>query len=380
MKQFAIRLTVFLAPLAIILALIIASAFYIGESIPISMIINWQAQSNATIVYQPWHRNTIYNYKFATIQHHQPSLMVLGTSRMAHFRSALANRDTSQFYNASIDGTSIGLSQALLDQLITQGTIPEVIIWGLDITNFSGETGYAWGNDYQFSPLTSMYDARHAYSGVRRVSLSWFENPIEMTNYLQTLRQDNVIFMGLAPMSYEHGFMWDGSRFFSEYEERGDEFSTHEWDIFEARRVPFNTGTSVNANSLSIVEQLLINAQENNIIVIGIMPPFKPSFIERMTTNSDFAYQIPATLALQNLFAEYEFPFYDISDPRTIGGSEEEMLDIWHFSDLMSLRIYNHLLEQSPDILGQFSDSDTLSAWLSQYQHSDIEDFMVDLP
>lgn len=142
----------------------------------------------------------------------------------------------------------------------------------------------------------------------------------------------------------------------------------------------FQSGQIVSERAIAVTQSILELAQANDITVIGILPPYRPSYYDPMMASGDFEYMPLAVDALQELFAGYDVPFLDYTDPRIIGGSEAEMTDSWHFTDLLSLRIYYDLLTRYPEILAEFSDTETLSTWLTEYQDYSLDLFMVDLP
>lgn len=132
--------------------------------------------------------------------------------------------------------------------------------------------------------------------------------------------------------------------------------------------------------ALTITEDILRLAEEHHISIIAILPPFRPSYYERMIESGDFDYIPDAIVELQALFGEYDVPLYDFTNPQVIGGSEAEMTDGWHITDLFSLRIYHHLLLEEPELLGQYSDVDTIATWIEQNQARSLEFFTLDLP
>jgi hypothetical protein len=57
------------------------------------------------------------------------------------------------------------------------------------------------------------------------------------------------------------------------------------------------------------------------------------------------------------LFKKYGFAYYDAFDLRSIGVTDDDMMDAYHGSELVMLRIYRQLFDLEPETLGRYSDS-----------------------
>lgn len=380
MKHFFTRLIIFLTPIAGLLLLIIGSAIYIGDAIPIPVMVSWQQNASNPIVYQPWNFSNIADYKLETIRQTQPSLLILGSSRMTYFRSTIANIDEAQFYNGALSGTQQQHWYSLLEAVITNNQTPDVIILGLDITNYNGDANPGF-NNVRPAELSTIDNLKYIYASLRRTGQYWVTDTGDMMSYIQSSHQENLSLLGLQVLTSERGFYPDGSRYIEDIDDAT--LATIIEGIsndFEEGNLPFIEGQSVSTEALTITEDILRLAEEHYISIIAILPPFRPSYYERMIESGDFDYIPDALLELQALFGEYDVPLYDFTNPQVIGGSEAEMTDGWHITDLLSLRIYHHLLLEEPELLGQYSDVDTIATWIEQNQERSLEFFTLDLP
>lgn len=60
------------------------------------------------------------------------------------------------------------------------------------------------------------------------------------------------------------------------------------------------------------------------------------------------------------LFETYGFTYFDFTNPVNLGVTDDEMIDSIHGSEYVTLLIYIQMLENSPDVLGQYSDLEYL--------------------
>jgi len=379
MKHFFIRLALFLSPIALTVMFIIASAFYIGDAVPIPLMFRWQQQSGQIVVYQPWSLSGLIDYKYSAIHGTNPRLLVLGSSRMTLFRAALANNDPSQFYNAGIPSTTIFDTRVFFERVIANDA-PDVVIIGLDLNNYNRDNYFSSVRITSPSEITLIDNARYVYGSLRRVSRMWLLDTSDMMGYFTYPQPENVTLTGLQTLTTDKGFLYDGSRYVIDIESNIPLNREMDAISFEQRSGVFIPGENLSADALAETRAILELARANNVAVIGILPPYRPSYYDRMMESGEFNYMPVAVDALQSLFDDYGFPLHDYTDPSVAGGSDAEMTDVWHFSDLLSLRIYYDLLIHHPELLGEFSDAETLSNWLTEYQNNSIDFFTINLP
>src|SRR5690606_34938708 len=110
-------------------------------------------------------------------------------------------------------------------------------------------------------------------------------------------------------------------------------------------------GEKVSESSMAALADLLDFAAQHNITVIGFLPSYAPELWTRMIARGNHAYITALTPRLRDLFAEYDFPFFDFSDGASTHSTDEEFFDGWHASELSNLRLYLNMLEALPEIL-----------------------------
>jgi hypothetical protein len=122
----------------------------------------------------------------------------------------------------------------------------------------------------------------------------------------------------------------------------------------------FITGNEVNQPMLEALDDFLADADALNITVIGFAPPFTPSIYAGQIASGEHEYLPKSQPMIADIFASYDFPYFDWSDATVLDLEEEDFFDSWHTTELGSLVIYQQLLRELPDLLGPYSDLDHL--------------------
>jgi hypothetical protein len=122
--KFGRRALVFLAPILLIIAILEFGLFRTGDSWPVSRVLRVQDEMGE-FLYRPAYFSQQFNvYKSAMIKHRQPSILVLGSSRVMKIRDFMFHPLESSFYNAG------GMLQTLDDlteyaDMVKAGELPK---------------------------------------------------------------------------------------------------------------------------------------------------------------------------------------------------------------------------------------------------------------
>src|SRR5207248_547269 len=108
--------------------------------------------------------------------------------------------------------------------------------------------------------------------------------------------------------------------------------------------------------ALNELDGILKYAKEHGIFVIGFAPPYAPTIYGEMMADGKHTYIPKEITALQEMFKRYEFGYFDFSDATQLGATEEDMVDSFHASEFINLRMYLRMLTTLPDVLGPYSD------------------------
>jgi hypothetical protein len=174
--------------------------------------------------------------------------------------------------------------------------------------------------------------------------------------------------LGLAAISFNYGFRFDGSFELSqEFLDAIEERRNSHWQAFQERSASyFFEGTGISSQNLSHLENLLQWASDQGIYVIGYYPPFSQTIYDAMMESGEYTYIPDSGIALNDLFNAYEFSFFDFTNPSSLGASDAEMYDGIHSGEWLQLLIHREMVLALPDILGDYADVATLDTWLAQ--------------
>jgi hypothetical protein len=103
MKKVVVRLFILMVPILIPTILVSIGSFYIGEAIPVSLVVEMQRNAVSPIIYYPTgSRQEIMYYKYIATVSRRPEILILGSSRVFQFRSEFFNEQSGKVYNAAI--------------------------------------------------------------------------------------------------------------------------------------------------------------------------------------------------------------------------------------------------------------------------------------
>ena len=361
--RFWTKLLAFLLPFALAFCALTGLMLYLGESMPLSWVVAQQQAGD--VLYRPKYGNRDQQFKALSVNMRRPEILALGSSRVLQFRAGFFNRKTDAFYNAAAPAWTLPQVSSLLYSLDPQA-LPRVLILAIDPP---------WFNDaYEADDFPApMSDLEH----LLLVDRSVLQDAIGGESFDRTdfkneayLRREEpggsgALALGMRAIRDGHGFRSDGS------EQYGD-FLIADWlwqpqqrenhlEMMRRGEQMYVYGDSVSETSLAVLSDLLDFAAQRDIMVIGFLPSYAPELWERMMARGNHSYMEALTPRLRELFATYEFPFFDFSDGASTGTTDEEFFDGWHASELSNLRLYLAMLGTLPDVLGDYSDYETLS-------------------
>lgn len=352
--SFWFKLAAFALPFAFVVLILTGGLVYIGESMPLALVVR-QQMGSTPVLYRPQYGSQDINFKTLSINMRQPEVVAIGSSRVLQFRAGLLTENPGAFYNAGGPAWQLSDVRGVLQNLTTT---PEVLILGVD---------YVWFNAaYEPDELTEpLDDFNRLFASNRSVMQAVFEGKSFDLNRLLARQNPGGagIAYGLRAITDGHGFRNDGSEQYGDflvgrYLHQPTERERHiKW--MRNGREMYVYGDTLDADALAEFNSLLAWCKERGITVIGFAPPFTPSLYNEMMQRGQHSYmQKPG---LDSMFAAHGFTFFDFSDGGQFG-SDDDFYDGWHGSERVYLRLYMHMVEALPDVLGQYSNVETLHA------------------
>lgn len=164
------------------------------------------------------------------------------------------------------------------------------------------------------------------------------------------------------------GFLNDGSCYYGflyRYPEKSTDYQfVDTLSRIEEGRARFEYGEHVDNDTLEQLESLLQYCQENDIYVIGYLAPFAPCVYKTMSESGNYGYLEEITPACQELFAKYDYAYFDYGDGAVLGATDAYFVDGFHGSEV----VYGLMVEdmiKSDEMLASCIDNEKLAALLA---------------
>lgn len=359
MSKLVLKLVILSAPFIILLGIIFGIPFYIGETMPLSLVVEMQEDNENLIVSSPRERVTLMHaYKILMANKKQATLMVSGSSRMHRLPSNVANKQPNELYNMAIPGTHFWDFVELMGYVNAEAQ-PEILIWGIDQATLMEGFEIYWGI---WPPLFD--NQRDLAWYVKETMLSWEQILEKDTQKIFDNKTEDTL--GVVAILQNDGFMPDGTY---EISDLSESFVNRRWAIserhFENKAQLVQTGETYSTERLIELEKALQQFSEQGTFVIGVFPPFAPSFYNRMMKDNGYDYIEPLSAEIKILFESYDFPFFDFTDPASISVTDANFTDGWHLEERGAVQLYLEIAKALPDVFNSYTDIDYLQELLS---------------
>jgi hypothetical protein len=354
--SFFLKIISYTLPFAIPFLLTTGSLIYVGESMPLEVVIQMQA-SDEPVLYRVGYGNRDQDYKLMSVEYRQPEVMMIGSSRVLQFRGQFLNNEPDVFYNAAAPAWRL---PELRNLLFNMQHRPNVIIIGMD---------YPWFNDaYQGDPIVE--PPANFWKRVFVVNRTYIQEVLAGEDFDLPLLFARDEPGGSGGMALGQRAIIDGQGFRNDGSEQYGDFlvAQHLWQpnlrdkhlgLFENGEDMYVEGDTVSETEMNQMRAILDWAQAEDILIIGMLPPYMPSLWEQMIVSERHTYIPQAQMQLNELFAEYNFPLFDYSNGADVGATDEDFFDGWHSSERIALQVYINIVREVPE-LQPYSDLDAL--------------------
>lgn len=356
--KFLLKLALFCSPIVIGFLIVTGGLIYVGESMPLAEVIRLQ-DSDWSVLFRPKYGNRDQDYKLMAANHYESEILLIGSSRMLQFRGQFANLNPDAIYNASAPAWELEEVSRLFFNL---SYTPDVIVLGID---------YPWFNaDYPGDPIVE--PPTNAWSRLFVVNRSFLQEVIdgETFDYATFLQRSEPggsggLALGLRAIRDGHGFRNDGSEQYGDFLVAGylwqPNLRGHHLTLFADGEEMYTQGTSADSDALNQLQAILDFAEANDILVVGLLPPYMPTLWTELDASDDHNYIDEAQLAITDLFTTYDYPLFDFSDVSDLGFTDEDFFDGWHHSERVSIQLYIEMAQDVP-ALAEYSNLEALQS------------------
>lgn len=360
--SFPTKLILFALPLLILIVGVIFIALYSGEALPPRAAYAAQASSPGAL-YMTSHRRYDFLYKFFGFEYVQPEVLFLGASRVLTFRTGFLNRNPAVGYNASLPGHGMEDVEAFID-LFTPENAPKIVL--LQVDQFWFNPDWPTTSEEPLAKSTDV-DPERIVTDTRHVIREMLRGGVTIE---QLLRRSHPAFnrlaLGINAIRNGDGFALDGGiQNVPKPYDQAEQMVKLGLAISHLHQGSghYLHGAEVNEVALDNLERMLDKAAALNIEVIGFAPGFMPTLYAEMIRAGNHTYIAKSMTRVQAIFEERGFYFFDFTDLSALG-TDAEMMDGNHSTELLSLKMYMKMLETAPELLGPYSDLEGLQAML----------------
>lgn len=344
MKKFVKNIVLFLMPFLLLAAGMIP--FYIkalkcGELVDIEDAIELQRENCNSLMGLGYNEQTSY-YKLINADYYKADVLALGTSRVMQFKKEFFQ---GTFYNCG--GSVHGNYNEYLNFLENLDYKPKCILLGLDAWVFNDAWNQSCGDYSNYVKIQKI----HRSKGIMLKSMiqDWINGKWtfdDLGNY-----PDNIGFNGCIK---DEGFMCDGSYYYGNVyrnpEEDGDYLFADTLKRIENGVSRFEWGDHIDQDTLEQLDKLLSYCTQNDIEVIGFLPPFAPTVYETMEETGNYGYLAEIEPACVDLFNRYNFEFYNYMDGAYFDVTDDYFIDGFHGSEIVYGYIIKDMVSKGSEI------------------------------
>jgi len=288
-----------------------------------------------------------YGYlKWATLnQKPKYQIIALGSSRVLQFRNSMFN---TSFYNAGYTISRINDFRKFL-QSIPKEKYPRYLLLGFDQWMFNTN----WDN-VKNSKRENYWEKSFSYQPKFSTYISVYKNIIRGKYGFGVINIAPLeIRIGLNSIVNNKGFRNDGSINYGTqiYKLISNDKSANDYKFQDTyKRIKngnrrFEYGKVVNKRAIEELKRLLSYCKNNNIKVIGIIPPFANSVYEEMIKSNNYDYLNNLPDEIIPIFNKYDFEFYYYPSASYCNSSDKEFIDGFHGGEVVYCNILIDILK-----------------------------------
>lgn len=304
---------------------------------------------NKKIVGFGYKQDHLEKYKWHHLQMNDSyDVIALGSSRTLHFREDMF---ISSFYNAGYSIRRLGEFKLYLETL-GHAKHPELLLIGLDQWLF---------NDARENSIKPRSRAVWKNWNTREMDVALLKNVwsdlIGGKFESQLNASSDIELIGLNARLHGRGIRNDGSMDYGidikHLIERDEEFleniqmeMTHRVEVGANR---FEHGDTISPDAVATIIELLEYCSDNNIYVLGYLPPFSDFALNLMIESGNYGYLESVYDTLKFHFEHKNFELYDFTSLVSIGSDDSEILDGFHVAEIGYQKKILTIIDENPE-------------------------------
>lgn len=359
LKKFLLKLSIFSTPFLLFAGVIISMGLTFGDLLPVSAIVRIQTSEGAAY-HVDGSQQDIINYKQQMALYRDPDVLVLGSSRFFFMREQFVTDENYSLYNATVPGVPPTTAYEILVTLVDNDTIPDVVIINFDLAWFNGDRTDMARFPQRVDAPDMTTDVTRQITVFQNLAMDFIVNPASVWSQLELHQQAGGLTIGRDTQErgqLDRTFRADGSIVRDTTPRQAADGVTASYPCIEDNISMCEVGTTVDETALQTVHDLLMLAQANDIVLIGVLPPYHPDFYAYLSDSSEHSYYNDARNAIAQLFEEVDMPFEDFSDGRGIGIETLMFYDAWHLNETGTLQMFLAIARNHPELFDPYTDT-----------------------
>lgn len=277
-------------------------------------------------------------------------VVAIGSSRTLQFREFFFKE---RFYNAGYSVKNICDIEPFLSGL-SKEKLPKILIIGLDQWMFNRQLG---SEDFPYRH-SAYWDEFRYFPTMRDTEELFSQLVCGRLEFAKLLSSDaEEIWTGVNACNFfGDGIRNDGSMRYAGKIRKIKKDGYGDWVFNETlNRVEngeelFSFGSHLNTTAIPELKRLLQYCKQNNIYVIGFLPPLASPVNNKIVRDGNHEYIPQIIPACKPLFRDFGFDIYDFQHPSAVGGSDREMLDGFHGGEVLYARMLLNMAQNSNTI------------------------------
>ncbi len=370
MIRFFKRLFLFSVPIIVFFSVPLFVLFPSGELTSNTTMLEEHIENKQSLIGLAY-SNPVTFLKLHAAKQKTPEILALGTSRIMQVRDFFF-KNSSSFYNAGGGIFRINYLRYFTSEVIKSAK-PRMIIVCLDQNFFNPN----WDNLSKTKFDDEYKDEYNALSYIfNNATTCWhdaFEGKVP-ADYCLNLKPGQI---GLTAAVKKNGFRSDGSYYSGQIKSHPEEDQDYQFkntlDRIAKATKRFEYAQQINSRAVNELDSFLTFCKVNNIHVVSFLPPYANKILSVMRSKgNDYAYLDKIMPALKPVFEKHRLNVFDFTDLSTIQAGDEEVLDGFHGSEKIYLRMMIQMANKD-SILAKSCDVPALQHLLNQsYSHQFI--------
>ena len=355
MRVFVKKSILFLFPVFIIILFPFVIFFYNGEFISTKKIVDMQLNGELVLLGKILPNIGDRYSKLEILKEKKPDVITLGNSRVLQIRSKFFNNETVFFNGGGISNLR-GFKDVL--EKLSDDEKPDVIIVGLEQSYFSIASEQEDIMDLAVDQSEANFTLT-IVNGWRNFYKDLFNGKYQLSKFF--IKDNGIKKIGIRANLKNFGTINDGSLYYGDYLVSINDPNNEDYHFEDTlRRIEkgsnlFFQGDRTSEKSLILLSDFLSYCSDNNIYVIGFLPPYAQEIYDKMYASGKYEYVFNLKKYLSPVFKQYNYNFFDFTNMSFFGAPKEEIIDGLHASEKAYLRLFIEMAEND-DKLGDLVD------------------------